>query len=159
MCNFLFFFIAGLIIFIFLLFVINDLTGLRSQCRVRSSCALYFWMGLALFFLFSNLFLGQNAAFHFSFAFELMVLFYVYLYQYNQLRADGQVHKSLGAPEILYLTLACLKEFTIHNFYSLSDDWMLFGHNFSDRITKGEDVLYFCFDFLQYILEGMISVA
>lgn len=51
--------------------------------------------------------------------------------------ADGEVHQNLDAREILYLTIAY--------------DWMFFGHQLSNRLRKGEDVFYFCFDFLQYI--------
>jgi hypothetical protein len=53
--------------------------------------------------------------------------------------ADGCMHKSLSPAQILYLTL--------------SYDWFLFGHDLSNRLTKKEDILYFCFDFLQYICE------
>lgn len=51
--------------------------------------------------------------------------------------ADGEVHRSLNATEMLYLTLAY--------------DWMLFKHQLSDRLAKGEEVFYFCFYFLQFI--------
>eukprot|EP00127_Corallochytrium_limacisporum_P006667 Clim_evm46s232 gene=Clim_evmTU46s232 len=45
--------------------------------------------------------------------------------------AEGKVHKSLTAIELLYLTLAY--------------DWFLFGHLFKDRRSRGEDILKFCF--------------
>eukprot|EP01137_Pigoraptor_chileana_P027658 Opistho-2@10509 len=51
--------------------------------------------------------------------------------------ADGVVHASLSADEILYLTLGY--------------DWMLFGHLLKDRYQRGEDILFFCFDFLRFI--------
>lgn len=39
--------------------------------------------------------------------------------------------------EITYLTVAY--------------DWYLFGHNLSDRISKGEEILFFCFYFIKFI--------
>jgi len=47
------------------------------------------------------------------------------------------VHGSLSAQEILYLTLAY--------------DWMLFSHQLSNRLAKGEEVFHFCFYVLQFI--------
>lgn len=58
--------------------------------------------------------------------------------------ADGAIHKSLSAVEILYLTLAY--------------DWYLFGHHLPDRLNKGEEILYFCFHFLSYIISEEYSV-
>jgi len=58
--------------------------------------------------------------------------------------ADGAVHKSLNAEQILYLTLAY--------------DWLLFGHNLEDRLNKGEEILYFCFYFLKHIANSDFSV-
>src|SRR5205807_627229 len=58
--------------------------------------------------------------------------------------ADGKIHQSLNALEITFLTLAY--------------DWYLFGHNLNDRITKGEEILFFCFYFLQYITSDDFSV-
>lgn len=52
--------------------------------------------------------------------------------------ADGKIHQSLSAEEILYLTIAY--------------DWFLFGHNLQDRLVKGEEIFYFCFDYLKYIV-------
>ena len=49
--------------------------------------------------------------------------------------ADGLVHQSLTAEEIVYLTLAY--------------DWLLFSHQFSDRIYKNEEIMHFCFEFLK----------
>ena len=51
--------------------------------------------------------------------------------------ADGLVHQSLSPLEITFLTLAY--------------DWYLFGHNLNDRLQKGEDILFFCFYFLQFL--------
>ncbi|XP_052780309.1 myotubularin-related protein 14-like isoform X2 [Mya arenaria] len=51
--------------------------------------------------------------------------------------ADGLIHKSLSATEILYLTLAY--------------DWYLFGHSLSDRLMRGEEIMLFCFYFLPHI--------
>ncbi|XP_038047797.1 myotubularin-related protein 14-like isoform X1 [Patiria miniata] len=59
--------------------------------------------------------------------------------------ADGVAHRNLNAAEILYLTIAY--------------DWMLFGHNLSDRIGKGEDIFFFCFNFLKHITSDEFSVA
>ena len=49
--------------------------------------------------------------------------------------ADGLLHQSLNAEEVVYLTLAY--------------DWLLFSHQFSDRIDKNEEILHFCFEFLK----------
>ncbi|XP_078517981.1 phosphatidylinositol-3,5-bisphosphate 3-phosphatase MTMR14 isoform X1 [Lissotriton helveticus] len=51
--------------------------------------------------------------------------------------ADGMVHASLEPAEILYLTVAY--------------DWFLFGHMLCDRLVKGEEIFYFCFNFLKHI--------
>jgi hypothetical protein len=51
--------------------------------------------------------------------------------------ADEQIHKSLSATQMLYLTITY--------------DWMLFGHQLKDRRVREEDIFVFCFDFLQYI--------
>ncbi|XP_052285662.1 myotubularin-related protein 14-like isoform X2 [Dreissena polymorpha] len=58
--------------------------------------------------------------------------------------ADGLIHKSLSATEILYLTLAY--------------DWYLFGHSLSDRLMRGEEILLFCFYFLPHIATDEFSV-
>ncbi|CAL8109799.1 unnamed protein product [Orchesella dallaii] len=58
--------------------------------------------------------------------------------------ADGVIHKSLNAEQILYLTLAY--------------DWLLFGHNLEDRLSKGEEILFFCFYFLKYIVNCEYNV-
>ncbi|XP_062617717.1 myotubularin-related protein 14-like [Saccostrea cucullata] len=58
--------------------------------------------------------------------------------------ADGVAHATLSPSEILYLTLAY--------------DWYLFGHNLPDRVNKGEEILFFCFNFLTYITSEEFSV-
>ncbi|KAL5267947.1 hypothetical protein ACHWQZ_G004860 [Mnemiopsis leidyi] len=58
--------------------------------------------------------------------------------------ADGATHQNLNAKEILYLTIAY--------------DWMLFGHQLEDRLSKQEDVFLFCFYFLQYLKEDKFSI-
>ena len=57
--------------------------------------------------------------------------------------ADGEAHASLSAAEMLYLTLAY--------------DWMLFSHHLANRHDKGEDIMYACFDMLQYITADKFS--
>ena len=59
--------------------------------------------------------------------------------------ADGVIHASLTPTEILYLTLAY--------------DWYLFGHNLPDRVHKGEEILFFCFNFLTYITSDDFSAV
>ncbi|KAL5013804.1 hypothetical protein ScPMuIL_008074 [Solemya velum] len=58
--------------------------------------------------------------------------------------ADGVIHTSLSAAEILYLSIAY--------------DWYLFGHNLNDRLSKGEEILFFCFNFLRHITSNEFSV-
>ncbi|XP_077983103.1 phosphatidylinositol-3,5-bisphosphate 3-phosphatase MTMR14-like [Glandiceps talaboti] len=58
--------------------------------------------------------------------------------------ADGKIHQSLSAIEILYLTIAY--------------DWLLFGHHLSDRLVKGEEIFFFCFNFLKDIVSDEYSV-
>ncbi|XP_073500895.1 phosphatidylinositol-3,5-bisphosphate 3-phosphatase MTMR14 isoform X3 [Phyllobates terribilis] len=57
--------------------------------------------------------------------------------------ADGMVHSSLGPAEILYLTVAY--------------DWFLFGHMLVDRLSKGEEIFFFCFNFLKHITSDEFS--
>ncbi|XP_061689420.1 myotubularin-related protein 14 isoform X2 [Syngnathoides biaculeatus] len=57
--------------------------------------------------------------------------------------ADGAVHKSLEASEILYLTIAY--------------DWFMFGHMLPDRLSKGEEIFFFCFNFLKHIISEKFS--
>ncbi|XP_053153889.1 myotubularin-related protein 14 isoform X2 [Hemicordylus capensis] len=59
--------------------------------------------------------------------------------------ADGLVHASLEPAEILYLTVAY--------------DWFLFGHMLVDRLSKGEEIFFFCFDFLKHITSEEFSAA
>lgn len=58
--------------------------------------------------------------------------------------ADGVVHQSLNPTQILYYTIAY--------------DWYLFGHNLPDRLSKGEEIFFFCFYILKYIMEDDFSV-
>jgi myotubularin-related protein 14 len=58
--------------------------------------------------------------------------------------ADGVVHKSLSAKEILYLTIAY--------------DWMLFRHQLVDRQSRGEDIFCFCFHVLSHLKSKEFSV-
>ncbi|XP_062522257.1 myotubularin-related protein 14-like isoform X2 [Corticium candelabrum] len=59
--------------------------------------------------------------------------------------ADGAIHQSLTALEIVYLTLAY--------------DWLLFGHQLSTRLSKGEEILFFCFHFLNHIYSDEYSIT
>lgn len=58
--------------------------------------------------------------------------------------ADGAIHHSLNAHQMLYFTIAY--------------DWMLFGHDLQDRLAKGEEIFYFCFYFLKHIFGEEFSV-
>ncbi len=58
--------------------------------------------------------------------------------------ADGLIHQSLNALQMLYFTIAY--------------DWMLFGHDLHDRLAKGEEIFYFCFCFLKNIHEEEFSM-
>lgn len=58
--------------------------------------------------------------------------------------ADGVLHQSLTAEQILYLTLAY--------------DWYLFGHNLSNRLDKGEEIMFFCFYVLKFLHDDKYSV-
>ncbi|KAB7501421.1 Myotubularin-related protein 14 [Armadillidium nasatum] len=51
--------------------------------------------------------------------------------------ADGYIHTSLSSIQILYLTLAY--------------DWYLFGHQLPERLKTNENILYFCFEFLEVL--------
>ncbi|XP_054537426.1 myotubularin-related protein 14 isoform X4 [Pan troglodytes] len=57
--------------------------------------------------------------------------------------ADGLIHTSLKPTEILYLTVAY--------------DWFLFGHMLVDRLSKGEEIFFFCFNFLKHITSEEFS--
>ncbi|XP_011868605.1 PREDICTED: myotubularin-related protein 14 [Vollenhovia emeryi] len=58
--------------------------------------------------------------------------------------ADGVIHTTLDSYQLLYYTIAY--------------DWMLFGHDLADRLNKGEEILFFCFDFLKYIEHEQYSI-
>ncbi|XP_015112350.1 myotubularin-related protein 14 [Diachasma alloeum] len=58
--------------------------------------------------------------------------------------ADGAIHTSLNPHQMLYFTIAY--------------DWLLFGHDLPDRLSKGEEIFFFCFFFLKHILEEEYSV-
>ncbi|KAM7170933.1 phosphatidylinositol-3,5-bisphosphate 3-phosphatase MTMR14 isoform 4-T4 [Macrochelys suwanniensis] len=59
--------------------------------------------------------------------------------------ADGLIHASLEPVEILYLTVAY--------------DWFLFGHMLVDRLSKGEEIFFFCFNFLKHITSEEFSAG
>ncbi|XP_072732327.1 phosphatidylinositol-3,5-bisphosphate 3-phosphatase MTMR14 isoform X2 [Ciconia boyciana] len=59
--------------------------------------------------------------------------------------ADGLIHTSLEPSEILYLTVAY--------------DWFLFGHMLVDRLSKGEEIFFFCFNFLKHITSEEFSAV
>ncbi|CAD1480674.1 unnamed protein product [Heterotrigona itama] len=58
--------------------------------------------------------------------------------------ADNVIHTSLDAHQMLYYTIAY--------------DWMLFGHDLQDRLSKGEEIFFFCFYFLKYICDEDFSI-
>ncbi|XP_058855437.1 myotubularin-related protein 14-like isoform X2 [Acipenser ruthenus] len=59
--------------------------------------------------------------------------------------ADGVIHATLEPAEILYLTIAY--------------DWFLFGHMLPDRLSKGEEIFFFCFNFLKHITSEKFSAV
>ncbi|XP_030061630.1 phosphatidylinositol-3,5-bisphosphate 3-phosphatase MTMR14 isoform X4 [Microcaecilia unicolor] len=59
--------------------------------------------------------------------------------------ADGLIHSSLEPAEILYLTVAY--------------DWFFFGHMLADRLSKGEEIFFFCFNFLKHITSEEFSAC
>ncbi|XP_075430485.1 phosphatidylinositol-3,5-bisphosphate 3-phosphatase MTMR14 isoform X2 [Ascaphus truei] len=59
--------------------------------------------------------------------------------------ADGMIHRNLEPVEILYLTVAY--------------DWFLFGHMLVDRLIKGEEIFFFCFNFLKHITSEEFSAS
>ncbi|KAL7028294.1 hypothetical protein ACKWTF_005791 [Chironomus riparius] len=59
--------------------------------------------------------------------------------------ADGVIHQSLNAIQILYFTIAY--------------DWFLFGHNLPDRLQKGEEIFFFCFYVLKHLMDDEYSIA
>lgn len=58
--------------------------------------------------------------------------------------ADGAIHTSLNAHQILYYTIAY--------------DWLLFGHDLEDRLSRGEEIFFFCFYFLKHIQDEEFSI-
>lgn len=58
--------------------------------------------------------------------------------------ADGRIHQSLSPAELLFLTIAY--------------DWFLFGHGLPERLQRGEEVFFFCFNFLKNIASDDFSV-
>jgi len=58
--------------------------------------------------------------------------------------ADGIIHPTLSPYQLLYYTIAY--------------DWLLFGHDLKDRLSKGEEIFFFCFDFLKYIEKDQFSM-
>ncbi len=58
--------------------------------------------------------------------------------------ADGVVHVGLSAAEVLYLTLAY--------------DWLLFTHQFGNRLLKGEDIMHFTFYALRRLVDAQYAV-
>lgn len=58
--------------------------------------------------------------------------------------ADGVAHKGLNSYQIIYLTLAY--------------DWLLFGHHLEDRLSNGEEILFFCFYMLKYLTRDDYSI-
>lgn len=59
--------------------------------------------------------------------------------------ADGLAHQNLDEHQILFFTIAY--------------DWMLFGHHLIDRIDKGEEIFFFCFYMLKYLISDEFSIA
>lgn len=59
--------------------------------------------------------------------------------------ADGLIHQSLNASQILYFTVAY--------------DWLLCGHRLVDRLEKGEEIFFFCFNVLKYLMNDEYSLV
>lgn len=59
--------------------------------------------------------------------------------------ADGLIHQSLNANQILYFTVAY--------------DWLLCGHRLVDRLEKGEEIFFFCFNVLKYLMNDEYSLV
>nr|XP_037271553.1 myotubularin-related protein 14-like isoform X1 [Rhipicephalus microplus] len=51
--------------------------------------------------------------------------------------ADNKIHPNLSPLEMAYLTVAY--------------DWFLFCHDLRDRLSKGEEIFYFCFNMLKHL--------
>jgi len=58
--------------------------------------------------------------------------------------AEGLVHKSLDADQILFLVVGY--------------DWLLFGHQLISRLKEGSQILYFSFWVLQHLLDDEFSL-
>jgi hypothetical protein len=58
--------------------------------------------------------------------------------------AEGHIHETLDPSEMLYLTVGY--------------DWMLFRHQAIDRRVRGEDIFYFCFYFLDYVMDDEFTI-
>jgi myotubularin-related protein 14 len=58
--------------------------------------------------------------------------------------ADGIIHKSLSAQEMLYFTVGT--------------DWMLFGHNLAKRVGQAAELMFYCFFLLQHIKSSEFSI-
>jgi len=43
-------------------------------------------------------------------------------------------------------------------YLTLAYDWFLCGHNLADRLSKGEEILFFCFYFLKHLLSDEFAV-
>ncbi|XP_055376164.1 myotubularin-related protein 14 isoform X2 [Condylostylus longicornis] len=58
--------------------------------------------------------------------------------------ADGLIHDSMTPLQMAYFTLAY--------------DWYQFGHQLPDRLTRGEEIMFFCFHVLKYITDEEFSI-
>jgi myotubularin-related protein 14 len=58
--------------------------------------------------------------------------------------ADGVIHKSLSAIELLFFTVAT--------------DWMLFGHNLNKRVGQAAELMFYCFYLLTFIKSDEYSI-
>lgn len=58
--------------------------------------------------------------------------------------ADGLIHESLSVCEIVFLT-------TVY-------DWLMFSHNFKNRFSKREEIMYYCFATLEAVAEEKFSL-
>ena len=43
-------------------------------------------------------------------------------------------------------------------YYTIAYDWMLFGHDLEDRLNKGEDIFFFTFYFIKFMMGDEFSV-
>lgn len=58
--------------------------------------------------------------------------------------ADNRIHPNLSPLEMAYLTVAY--------------DWFLFSHDLRDRLSKGEEIFFFCFNMLKHLDTEEFSV-